>query len=669
MPTMRPAHVVLVAVLAVVPARAEEGMWLPNDFPFEQARRDLGATIDAATLARIQGGAARLANGCSASFVSDDGLVLTNHHCIRACLEELSTPARDLLSDPFVAKTPQDELRCEKIEINRLVEITDVSDVVAAATKGATGAAYAAKEKAARAQLEAACTRGDADRRCDVVPLWSGARHHLYAYERFRDVRLAFAPEFPMAAFGGDPDNFEFPRTGFDAALLRVWRDGAPAKTPWRLRVAKTPVKDGDVVYVAGHPGGTERRATDVELEFQRDVALPWSLLRLAELRGRMDVWIGADADRARKARSRLRSVENGLKALRGRFETLASPGFLDERRARQRDLEARAPAASKASFDAVRAAMRDARGLWADARLLEHEWHSDLFTIARHVVRMRAERTKPDGARLPEYTSAQLPFVEKQVKAPTPIARDLEEATIAWTLHRLRNLRGADDPVVVAALGKESPEQVARRLAASRLVDVAFREEALAAKSLPDDPMLKLAAMVDPAARAARKAWEDRVDAVVKKSADGIAAARRAVEGTTGYPDATFTLRVSYGRVKAAAGDKVAITTVGDLRKKATGTFPFALSPAWQASKVPSSTPLNVATTNDIIGGNSGSPLLDAEGDVVGLIFDGNLPSLGGRYGYDPATNRAVAVHGAAIRAALVDVYGAPHLLAEIER
>ncbi len=663
--------VVVVAALATatLPAHADEGMWLLNDFPKDLAKKAVGAAPDDALLTRVQLGSARLANGCSASFVSDDGLVMTNHHCIRSCLEELSTPARDLLENPFVALTHKDELRCEKLELNQLTSIVDVTDQVLAAVRGASGAEYAQKLKAANAGLEGACTQGDKDVRCDVVALWSGARHHLYKYRRFRDVRLAFAPEFPMAAFGGDPDNFEFPRTGFDAALVRVWDGAAPAKTPWRLRFAKKAVGVGDVVYVSGHPGGTERSASAAELEFQRDVALPWHLLRLAEARGRMDEWMKGSPDRTRTARARLRTIENGLKALRGRFEVLAQDGFMDERRARQAALETAAPPSTKASFDAVRAAQKEARALWGDARLLEHEWQSELFTIARHIVRMRAERDKPDAARLPEYTAAQLPFVEKQVLAPTPIPLDLEEASLAWTLHRLRNLRGADDAAVRQVLGKESPEAAAKRLVATKLGDVAFRKAALEAKKLPADPMLELAAKVDASARAARKAYEDKVDAVVKKSAEGVAEARRVVEGTSGYPDATFTLRLSFGHVRAAQGEKVAVTTVGDLRAKDTGAYPFALSPAWAKSKIAPATPLNVATTNDIIGGNSGSPLLDARGDVVGLVFDGNLPSLGGRYTYEPGTNRAVAVHAAAIRGALVDVYGAPHLWAELSK
>jgi V8-like Glu-specific endopeptidase len=667
---------VIAFVLLCGAARADEGMWLVNDFPVELMKKSYGTAPDAKLLKKVQLGAARLANGCSASFVSDDGLVMTNHHCVRSCLEELSTPERDLLENPFVAKTNADELKCEKLELNQLVEITDVTDRVVAATNGTTGAAFAAKLKEVNAAIEGECTAGDANKRCDVVALWSGAKYHLYAYRRFRDLRLAFAPEFPMAAWGGDADNFEFPRWGIDAAFVRVWDNNAPMKTPWRLRFAKKNVALDDLVYVAGHPGGTERLSTVAELELQRDVVLPWQLIRLAEIRGRLDQWMQGDADRQRKARARLRTVENGLKALRGRFEALAQPDFFPERVRAQAELESKAPAHTKAAFDDVRKAMRDARTLYADARLLENAeaFQSDLFGIARHIVRMRSERAKPDGERLPEYTTSQLPFIEKQVLAGAPIALDLEEATLAWSLHRLRNLRGLDDPVVIKALGKETPEAVAKRIVTTtKLTDVAFRKSALDAKDLPSDPMLALALAVDDPARVARKAWEDRVDAVVKKSAEGIAEARRAVYGASGPPDATFTLRLSYGRVRGADSEnpKRAMTTTGEMFSRATGAFPFALSPSWMKakSKLAASTPVNVSTTNDIIGGNSGSPLLDRNGDVVGLIFDGNLPSLGGRYGYEPKDNRAVAVHGATLRAILKDVYDAKHILAEIER
>jgi hypothetical protein len=682
MRTSMMAMVLATATATATAVRADEGMWLVNDFPRDLVKKQYGSAPDAKWLEKVQLGAARLANGCSASFVSEEGLVMTNHHCIRSCLEELSTPLRDLLENPFVAKTRADELKCEKLEINQLVEIVDVTERVTSATKGTSGAAFAAKQKEVNAAIESECTQGDANKRCDVVALWSGARYHRYAYRRFRDVRMVFAPEFPMAAWGGDPDNFEFPRYGFDAAFVRVYENDAPVKTPWRLRFAssKKDVRAGDLVYVAGHPGGTERLATVAELEMQRDVALPWQLLRLAEVRGRLDQWMSGDVDRQRKARARLRTVENGLKALRGRLDALGQLGFFDERARAQAELEAKAPAHTKPAFDAVRTAMKDARTLYGDARLFENAeaFQSDLFGIARHIVRMRAERTKPDGERLPEYSSAQLPFVEKQVLANVPIALDLDDATLTWSLHRLRNLKGLDDATVSKALGKESPEAVAKRLVTTtKLGDIAFRKLALEAKALPDDPMLAFAASVDASARASRKAWEDRVDAVLKKSAEGIAEARRTVSGASGAPDATFTLRLSFGTVRGADSEdpKKATTNVGEMVARSTGVFPFAFSPSWQRAvagsfrKVPSATAVNVATTNDIIGGNSGSPLLDANADVVGLVFDGNLPSLGGRYSYEPKDNRAVAVHAAILRAALRDIYGAQHVLDEIER
>jgi hypothetical protein len=662
------------ALILPAPARADEGMWLVNDFPSALVKERHGHAPDGAWLERARLGAARLANGCSASFVSADGLVMTNHHCIRSCLEELSTPARDLLESPFVARARTDELRCDKLELNQLVEITDVTERVLEATRGATGAGFAAKLKAHNAALESECSQGDPDRRCDVVALFSGARYHLHAYRRYRDVRMVMAPEFPMAAFGGDPDNFQFPRTGFDAAFVRVWDKDQPAKTPFHLRFAKAPAKADDLVYVVGHPGGTERLSTVAELELQRDVVLPWTLLRLAELRGRMDEWMRGDVDRTRRARSRLRSVENGLKALRGRLEALNELGLFDERRAAEAALIGQAPPHTRPGFEAIRGAMRDARGLWVDFRMKEgaEAFQSDLFGLARHLVRIRAEKQKPDAERLPEYTTAQLPFAEKQALSQAPIFLDLDEASLGWSLHRMRNLLGADHPFVKSVLGKESPEAMAKRVVTTtRVGDVAFRKAALEAKKLPDDPMLALALKVDAEARAARKAWEEKVDAVVKKNGELLAEARRVVQGTAGYPDATFTLRVSFGRVRPAEGEESAMTTVGDLFGRSTGAFPFALSPSWAAArgKIAARTPMNVATTNDIIGGNSGSPLLDKNGDVVGLVFDGNLPSLGGRYFYEPKKNRAVAVHASAIRAALQHVYGAQHILAELDR
>jgi hypothetical protein len=671
-------------VLLALPAHAEEGMWTFDAFPSEAVKRAHGFAPTQAWLEQVRLGSVRLAGGCSASFVSPDGLVMTNHHCIRGCVEDLSSPRRDLLATGFYAPEAKDELRCPKVEANQLVEMTDITARMNAATRGLAGAAFNTALKAETARVEAACATGP-EVRCDVVTLFNGGKYHLYKYRRFQDVRLAFAPEFPMASFGGDPDNFHFPRYGYDVAFLRVWENGQPAKSPHYLPWAKQGVKEGELVFVSGHPGGTERKSTVAELEFQRDVALPYTLLQLAELRGMLREFSSGSPERLRVSRSRLRSVENALKALRGRHQALADPALLTQKRGAEAELRKKVAArpALKAStqgaWEEVARALEVYRPLLPEYRMKEagDGFQSELFTLARHLVRAAEELPKPNAERLREYTEAQLPTLRQQLLREAPISAELEVATLAFSLTRLRETLGADEPFVQAVLGREAPAELAQALVTgSKLSDVNVRKALLeggkAAVEASTDPMVVLARKVDAEARAARKRYEDTVEAVLKRNSERIAQAHLAVYGTTGYPDATFTLRLSYGAVKGweENGRAVApLTTFGGAWARHTGKEPFKLPDSWLAArdKVQPETPLDMATTNDIIGGNSGSPVVNAQGHVVGLIFDGNLHSLGGRYAYVPRSNRAVAVHGAGLLAALEHVYGAQRLVEEL--
>jgi len=653
-------------------ALAEEGMFLFNDFPAARARKDLGFAPDQAWLDRVRLGSLRLANGCSASLVSPDGLVMTNHHCVRSCLEDLSSAERDLLAVGFLAERREKEEKCPKFEGNQLQRITDVTASVLAATRGKTGAEYQKALKAESARLESACAEGQASQRCDVVSLFHGATFHLYRYRRFQDLRVVFAPEFQMAAFGGDPDNFNFPRYGFDAAFLRLYVDGQPAHTPEHLSWAASGVKEGDPVFVSGHPGGTERGLTVAQYEFLRDVSLPWNLRALAEARGRLDEWMKQSPDRARVAKSRLRAIENSLKALEGRREALVAPGFLEGKRAAEAALRAKAPPATRGAWDAIAAALRVERALFADFQLREagQAFDSQLFSHARRLVRHRAELARPNAERLTEYTEARLPALTQSLLDPAPVRVELEKARLTWSLTRLRELQGADDPFVRKVLAGQSPADRAVALVdGTRLGDPAFRRARLEGPPAAEDadPMLAFAALVDGEARAVRKRWEDEVESVLNKNMEQVNEARRAA-GPGGAPDATFTLRLSYGRLLGVAGQP-AMTTVAGLFERASGQAPFAVTQRWLDARprLDGATPYNLATTNDIIGGNSGSPLLDRDGRVVGLVFDGNRQSLGGNFGYEPLGNRTVAVHGELLLAGLRQVYGAGQLADEL--
>ncbi|QSQ20405.1 S46 family peptidase [Pyxidicoccus parkwayensis] len=671
-------------LLLSLPASADEGMWTYDAFPSEAVKKAYGFAPTQQWLDKVRLGSVRLAGGCSASFVSPDGLVMTNHHCVRECVEDLSSPKEDLLAKGFLAKTPAEERRCPKIEANQLVKMTDVTERMNTATKGLTGAAFNTALKKEMSAAESECATS-ADVRCDVVTLFNGGKYQLYQYRRFQDVRLVFAPEFSMAAFGGDPDNFNFPRFGFDAAFLRVWQGDAPAKSPDYLPWAKEGAKEGDLVFVSGHPGGTERKATVAELEFQRDVNLPYTLLQLAELRGMLREFASTSAERYRTTRSKLRAVENGLKALRGRHQALADPALLARKRQEEAELRkrvdanAQVKAATAGAWEETAQALDTYRRMLPEYKMKEggDAYPSELFTMARHLVRAAEEQPKPNAERLREYTEAQLPSLRQQLLRAAPIPLELEEATLGFGLNRVRETLGADDSFVQLVLGREAPADLARALVrGTKLGDVKVRQALLeggkAAVDASKDPMILLARKVDADARAVRKRYEDTVEAVLKRNGERIAKAHLAVYGTSGYPDATFTLRLNYGQVKGwdENGRAVApLTTFGGAYARNTGKDPFKLPDSWMKAqaKVPASTPLDMATTNDIIGGNSGSPVVNRDGRVVGLIFDGNLHSLGGRYAYVPETNRAVAVHGDGILTALEHVYGATRVVKEL--
>lgn len=674
----------LLLLLGAAPALADEGMWLPNDFPSTRVQAAYGFAPSQQWLDRVRLGAVKLSNGCSASFVSTGGLVMTNHHCARECVQDLSTPRADHLEKGFFAAAPKDERRCPNIEADQLVSITDVTDRIHAATAGRDGEAFATALRQESARIEGACTTGS-EVRCDVVNLFHGGKYHLYTYRRFQDVRLVFAPEFPMAAFGGYADNFEFPRYGFDVAFLRVYRSDAPVQTPDALQWSATPVREGDLVFVPGNPGGTERVSTVEQLSLERDVVLPWILVRAGQLRGTLLQFSSENPELFRISRARIRTVENGLKALGGRRAWLADPANFERKRAEDAELraavkkdpakEARFGPAWKGIADAVQAE----RELFVRYELAETKSAipSDLFDYARLLVRAAEERPKPSPERLREFGDARLPLIETRLLRPVPVPRSLERVLVTFGLRALRDTFGPDDPLVQAAIGKRSPEEVAREaVAGSRLDDPKVREAlwkgGAAAVAASSDPMIALARRLDPQARAVRKEYENRVQGALARNGELLFQAAVAVHGTSGYPDGTLTLRLSYGTVAGwtESGKQVpAMTHLSGLYARNTGQFPFAVAPTWLAARprLDPEMPFDLATTNDIIGGNSGSPLIDRNGQVVALIFDGNRDSLGGDYAYDGATNRAVALHGTAILEGLEKVYGAGRLAKEI--
>jgi peptidase S46-like protein len=674
--------------LALMPARADEGMWTTNNFPAEKVQETYGFRPDQAWLEHVRLSSLRLARGCSASFVSARGLVQTNHHCAHACIEQLSSAGNDLVAAGFYAKEAKDERKCPDIEADQLIAIDDVTDRVKRAIADKAGREFSDAKKAIEASIAKECTGGDENIRCDVVELYHGGLYNLYRYRRYQDVRLVFAPELAIAFFGGDPDNFEFPRYDLDVSYLRVYVDDAPLDTTANyLRYAKTDAQAGDLTFTSGHPGGTNRLDTVAQLEFRRDVTLPRELFYNSELRGLLTEFATKGPEQARIASGLLFGVENSLKARKGQFAALVDPAIIRSRAAAERDLRARVDAdpglhaQAGAAWDNIRTTLDQYRAMRDRHVFTEggEGFRSRLYSMAKALVRHAAEASKPDEARLPEFTAANFPFLRQSVSSAAPIYPELEKLTLTFSLTKLREALGPDDEFVRTVLGDKSPAALASELIdGTGLADVDMRKRLLAADQAAidasTDPMIVFVRRIDPQLRAVRKAYEDDIQARMTRYTGQIADATFRIYGTSTYPDATFTLRVSYGTVAGYREDGKEvdpITRIGGAFTRATGADPFKLPDSWLMAKptLDLMRPFNLATTNDIVGGNSGSPVINRAGEVVGLIFDGNIQSLGGSYGYDPAVNRAVAVAVGALREALSKIYHADRIVDELSR
>lgn len=683
----KPVFALVFMLATCASAFADEGMWTPDNLPRTEVQARHGFTPDAAWATHVQKAALRLAGGCSGSFVSPNGLVLTNHHCVNSCVQQLSSAEHDYIKDGFFAKEQKDELKCPEIELNRLDAITDVTARVRKATAGKAGEDYSRAEKAVKSAIEKECVGKDSQAtRCDVVDLYHGGVQNLYKYHRFQDVRLAFAPELEAAFFGGDPDNFNFPRYAFDMSLLRAYENGKPAKVADYFPFSANGAEAGEMTVIVGNPGGTDRQLTIAQLESARDLDLIPRLFLLAETRGMLERYRSESAENWRIAQNDLFSIENSYKALRGRLLALQDPQVFALKRSQEtelRDFVADDPerkAKYGGAWDEIARALGAYRNMETRYKLIEGRrgFASDYYDFARTLVRGSSERAKPNAERLREYSDSRLPSVTQGLFSAAPVYPDYERVMLTFSLTKLREGLGSGDATVRAVLGKESPEQVAKRLVdGTRLGDPAVRkalwEGGAEAVAKSDDPFIVLARSIDPEARALRKRYEDQVASVIDKNSELIASARFEKYGTSVYPDATFTERFSFGKVEGwdEKGTLVTpFTDVGGAFAYATGSYPYALPASWLAAKdaLNPRQRMNFTSSNDIIGGNSGSPVINGKAEVVGLVFDGNIHSLGGNYWYDERLNRAVSVHSGAIVEALRKVYRADRLVEEIE-
>ena len=680
--------VFVAALLSSGPMRAfaDEGMWLYNAPPRQALKDRYGFEPNEAWLAHLQRSSVRFNSGGSGSFVSADGLVLSNHHVGADALQKFGDKDHNYLKDGFHARTLGQEKRCLDLELNVLMDIEDVTERVNAAVKPdmSVEQAFLAR-RAVTAEIE----KESLDRtglRSDVVTLYQGGLYHLYRFKKYTDVRLVFAPEQQIAFFGGDPDNFEYPRYDLDICLFRAYEDGKPAQVQHYLRWSKAGAAENELVFVSGHPGRTSRLFTVAELEYVRDVRLPNALTRLKDLDVLLTAYSARSEENARRAREDLFGVQNSRKNYDGMLAGILDPRLLaDKRRAEQGLREA---VSSRADLqDALEAWDRiaKAQGVIADSslrfNLLEGRqgFNSELFAIARTLLRAADERPKPNAERLREFGEAGRESLEFQLFSEKPIYDDLEQLKLADSLAWLTMQLGYTDEMVQRVSAGRSPRQRAADLvqgATIRSVAVRKRlyEGGRAAVDSAKDPMIDLARLVDPEARAVRQVIETQGEAKQQAHAR-IAKARFALEGMGTYPDATFTLRLAYGTVRGYPEDGRQVpfeTTLAGLYERAADQRckpPFDLPDRWvkRKGRLDLSTPFNFVSTADIIGGNSGSPVVNRRGEFVGIIFDGNIQSLVLDFGYADDQARAVSVHSRAIIEALRKVYDAKDLADEL--
>ncbi|MEP0773580.1 MAG: S46 family peptidase [Acidobacteriota bacterium] len=677
--------IAIVAGAAAVPVVADEGMWTLDNPPTAQLKAKYDFTPSPQWLERLRLAAVRFNDGGSGSFVSPRGLVLTNHHVARGQLQKLSSKDRDLVAAGFLATRPDEEIPCPDLELNVLVSMEDVTSRVTAAVKpdmAEKEAMEARKAAIAAIEKESLAATG---LRSDVVTLYAGGEYWLYRYKKYTDVRLVFAPEEQIAFFGGDPDNFTYPRWNLDMTLFRVWENGQPITSPAYLKWNPAGAGDGELVFVVGHPGSTNRLHTLAQLEAQRDVVYPDTLAMMKRMLAVCEAYATRGPEQQRQALGVIFGLQNGIKARTGELEGLKNPAILGKKAAEEADFRRRVesnPVWQKqfgSAWEDIAAAQ--AKALTRRPELIHARLGGrSLPRLAQTIVRYVVEVGKPDADRLEEFRDSQLESLRFRMFSPAPVYPELEELLLADALRQSLEALGAEHPFVKAALTGKSAEEVAREaVRGTALADPAFRRQLVeggsAAVEASTDPLIALARRVDPYLRELRRWQEDHIDSVQQAAGEKLAKARFAVYGKSLPPDATFTLRLSYGTVKGYPYNGTQAppwtTLYGLYDRAASFSFrpPFHLPSRWAnpPQGVNLATRVNFVTTHDIIGGNSGSPVVNRAGELVGLIFDGNIESLVGRFVYDDTANRAVSVHTAFMTEALARVYGAEALVREL--
>jgi hypothetical protein len=687
-------HRILAGILAILvcaaTVRADEGMYLYSNPPTKILKDRYKFEEPESWYEHLQKSSVRFNSGGSGSFVSPDGLVITNHHVGLDVLEKISDDKHDYVKTGFHAKTFKDEVKSPDSELNVLMEIKDVTDQVNAAVKPEMKPDEANLARRAVINTIQDDALKNKDRKkwgVQVVPLYQGGQYHLYSFRKYTDVRLVFAPEVAIAFFGGDPDNFEYPRYDLDICIFRVWEDDKPAKIEHYLQWSPAGSKDGELTFVSGHPGRTDRLNTVANLEYLRDLQYPRTLDVLRRREVLLKTYSDRDDENARRAHDEYFSIQNSRKARLGGLAGLQDPVLMDKKSKDEKGFRAAVDKDSKLkaeygdAWDLVAETINQLRPIAMEYSLLERGlgFNTQFFGIARSIVRLAEERTKDNAKRLPEYSKAREESLLQQLLSEAPIYDDLETINLADSLSYMLEHGGKLEIVHKALAGKAPRDRAAELIKGTGLRDVAFRKKlidgGLDAVEASKDPMILLARLIDPEARRLRKIYEEKVDEPQKQAYKKIANALFAVKGKDQYPDATFTLRLSFGVVKGYEenGKKVPpFTNMGGtykLSERHQNKEPFNIPQSWLDHKkdLNLDTPYNFVSTADIIGGNSGSPVVNRKGEFVGIIFDGNIQSLVLDFAYEETVARAVSVDSRAIIEALRKIYAANDLADEL--
>jgi hypothetical protein len=671
---------------AAAPAlRADEGMWTFDNPPLKLLKAKYNFVPTQAWLDHLRLASVRLNDGGSGSFVSANGLLLTNHHVARGQLQKNSSADHDYLRDGFYAATPDQEMKSPDLEVDVLVAMQDVTERVQGSTKGISDDAKALKAREAEIAAIEKESKDKTGLRSDVVSFYQGGEYWLYQYKEYTDVRLVFAPEQQAAFYGGDPDNFTYPRYDLDMALFRVYDNGKPLHTDNYLKWSAKGAAPGELVFISGNPGSTERDETVAGLLVQRDVIGPAVTEYLQRRVATAQAFAAQGPEQARLVGSTIFGLQNSLKVYEGRADALADKAIIAKKQAEEADF--RAKVAANPEWQ------REYGGAWDTIARVDEEikpeikgqlfrrTDSRLFGIALNIVEYVTEIKKPDGERLPQFHDAELESLKFQMLSPAPIPAATEKLFMSSALKLGEEKLGANDAFIQAIVQGGDIDTVVNSLVdGTKLGDPAVRKALVdggeAAVAASSDPMIAAARRVDPIVRETNRRIRDTFSSVLTPAGEKLGKARFLVYGKDAYPDATFTLRLSYGTVEGYPYNGTVappFTTFYGLYDRAASFSdkpPFDLTPKEEAGrdKLDLSTPINFVCTGDIIGGNSGSPVVNREGELVGLIFDGNIESMAGDFVYDGAKNRAVAVHSAGMIEGLRKIYNAGALADELE-